>query len=441
MNCTQCEERLVDYAEGLLGDQAAAIEAHLAECPACRARLEELKLLSGALKESVPAVDEAFAERVVMNRIITEQATELRRLKMKKRLQLIGAGTAAVAALAACIALFVFLGPAENGRALAAEVLAKGAAEASNLKAVHLKCRMRSLPNENFMLVGPTYDFIEMDVWRQFGGPLKYRIEKPGRVVVSDGESAVMFIKDFNRAMKGPAGADFDASWLRDLADLEGAMSAQLRDSLAGEGNLSTARETVDGKLKLTVTAEVKPADVGEYLRGKFMMTSDTRRVLRFDAETRRLEAVKIFMHAKPEDVLVFEVTAIEYNPELPASIFKLELPKDVSWLTPPAPLPDNEKYVLMKPKEVAQAFFDACDKNEWDEVQKFWSGKVDDRMKKFLSDLKLVSLGEPFQSKPFPGWFVPYEVTSRSSSETRKFNLAIRNDNPAKRWVVDGGL
>jgi len=51
---------------------------------------------------------------------------------------------------------------------------------------------------------------------------------------------------------------------------------------------------------------------------------------------------------------------------------------------------------------------------------------------------------GEPsashFKPKPYPGWFVPYEIKFKNG-EVTKFNLAVRNDNPAKRYVVDGGI
>jgi len=33
-----------------------------------------------------------------------------------------------------------------------------------------------------------------------------------------------------------------------------------------------------------------------------------------------------------------------------------------------------------------------------------------------------------------------PYEIKFKSG-KSKKFNLAVRNDNPAKRWMVDGGF
>jgi hypothetical protein len=59
---------------------------------------------------------------------------------------------------------------------------------------------------------------------------------------------------------------------------------------------------------------------------------------------------------------------------------------------------------------------------------------------KEYLGGLQVISLGEPFQAKPYPGWFVPYEIKFKNR-EVHKHNLAIRNDNPTKRYMVDGGI
>ena len=51
-----------------------------------------------------------------------------------------------------------------------------------------------------------------------------------------------------------------------------------------------------------------------------------------------------------------------------------------------------------------------------------------------------VVSIGEPFHSRLYPGFFVPYEIRLADGS-MKKFKLAVRNDNPTRRWVVDGGF
>ena len=52
----------------------------------------------------------------------------------------------------------------------------------------------------------------------------------------------------------------------------------------------------------------------------------------------------------------------------------------------------------------------------------------------------EIITIGEPFQSGRYPGWFVPYEI-KLNSGEIKAHNLALRNDNDAGRYVVDGGF
>lgn len=64
----------------------------------------------------------------------------------------------------------------------------------------------------------------------------------------------------------------------------------------------------------------------------------------------------------------------------------------------------------------------------------------VSQPMKDYLGGLEIVSIGEAFQSAKYRGWFVPYEIRLRSG-HIKKHNLALRNDNPAHRFQLDGGV
>ncbi len=50
------------------------------------------------------------------------------------------------------------------------------------------------------------------------------------------------------------------------------------------------------------------------------------------------------------------------------------------------------------------------------------------------------MSIGQSFTRPSYAGTYVPYEIRFRND-ETKKFNLAIRRDNPQGRWMFDGGL
>lgn len=110
--------------------------------------------------------------------------------------------------------------------------------------------------------------------------------------------------------------------------------------------------------------------------------------------------------------------------------------------------LPNNAKYASITAEQAARTFLEACGRKDWDEAGKFMS-YLDERMKAYLGGLKIVSLGESFTAenypgslapKDYPGRFVPYEIELIDGS-VKKWNLAVRKDNPAGRWQVDGGI
>jgi hypothetical protein len=101
--------------------------------------------------------------------------------------------------------------------------------------------------------------------------------------------------------------------------------------------------------------------------------------------------------------------------------------------------LPDNAKYERMSPKEAAAAFFQACADKNWDEFLKFVGSPGDtnyvERMKNGLGGLQLISLGEPYQTNNYAGWFVPYEI----KLPPQDYTVRVDNTNRAHRYVLTG--
>jgi len=362
--------------------------------------------------------------------------------RWKVRLTTIGRYTMKVGIAAMIlIALTVLLTPRPDGNAKAAQLLAQAAEAVSNLQSMHIKCRIRTIAHDNFEMIVLDYDFVDHDIWKQFGDPPKWRIEKSGRVVVMDGESALLLIRPNYAFRAGPRSGV--VSWLRCLLEPDKLLENQLKMALSRGWDMKMTHEKgKDGSPKGVLTIEAKTA-VGptDYLRNNSIPDSDTRRVFRFNAETKRLEGMEVYVHADQGDVLVLETAQIEFDVELDPGLFALELPEDVIWFHEPEILPDNEKYARMSPEEAARAFFEACAREDWDEVLKFENmSAVPESTKKYLGGLEVIHIGKAFKSGGYAGWFVPYEIKLKSG-DIKKFNLAVRNDNPAKRYVVDGGL
>ncbi|MDR3377790.1 MAG: sigma-70 family RNA polymerase sigma factor [Verrucomicrobiae bacterium] len=105
--------------------------------------------------------------------------------------------------------------------------------------------------------------------------------------------------------------------------------------------------------------------------------------------------------------------------------------------------------YAGSTPEQAARTFFEACGREDWVEVAKFWEPgtrfPLDDKVKNYLGGLQIISLGTPFSAwvrggGKVGGAFVPYKIRFKNGG-VKRFHLQVRCDNPEKRWYVDGGL
>jgi RNA polymerase sigma factor (sigma-70 family) len=96
--------------------------------------------------------------------------------------------------------------------------------------------------------------------------------------------------------------------------------------------------------------------------------------------------------------------------------------------------------------EQLARSFFEALGKGDWNTVAELcppgtpFAEIFKDSFKDQLTGLTVLSLGKPFTSPGYAGAYVPYEIRFKNG-EVKKFNLAVRRDNPERRWYWDGGL
>lgn len=441
MNCEQCNEQLLPYEEGLLDDAAAAVvKAHLAGCPTCHSDWLATQQLQDRLLAAANVSIDKSLDVSVMAQIQQLQIVEMRRLKMRRRLRIFG-----FSGIAAALLLGLTLAVLQNGpqTVSAAEMLSKAVQAATDLKTVYLKCRMRTLPNDNFSYLDLEHGFVDVELWKQYDPIMKWKIQKPGRVAAMNGRQTVMLIGGRKGIkLEQPAKMAFDTDWLHRLAAVDEVLMRELTAATSSGNNFKVTNEDVGDDIKQhrTIVEIGTNRKLGAYLANKFLSTSDTRRVYTFQRDTGRLENAKYYCHSDDGDVLVLEIIELKVNVDWEESTFELDVPTNVSWFREPQRLPDNGQYEKLTPAEAAQAFFEACGRNDWEEVAKFTTVDFSASSRKSLGGLEVITLGKPFQAWPYVGWFVPYEIRL-NDGQVRKHNLALRKDNPAKRFVVDGGL
>jgi hypothetical protein len=441
MNCAECRENLVAWAEGLFDrEEGLQYRAHLDACADCRAEYEAITSLQRRLIARGQAAAGVQIVGSVMRRVLQEQKKPERESIMTTILKhRWGFGLSAAAGAAAVILTIMLTAP--KAQAKAVEVMTKGAQAIAKLTSIHIRGQLRTYPNDNFSYINADCPFCTIELWKQFDPELKWRVEKPQRVVVMDGQSTVMLIKTGDVAVKVPqrTASAFDTDWLQRIANLSKTISNEVNRAQAKGWKLDTTEETAaDGRVKSIVTIHAKsgiPED--DYGKNGFFDNADTRRVYSFDAQTKHLEAVQVYLVRPSGEVKIFDLSQIDYNQPIDPSLWKLELPADVTWAQLPeqlSKLPDNEKYASMTAEQAARAFLEACSREDWVEAGKFMS-PINEQVKQAYGGLEIISLGESFTSKAYGGRFVPYEIKLHS----QEFNVRVSNTNSAKRCVLMG--
>jgi hypothetical protein len=410
------------------------LRAHLEICATCAAELEGTRNALAA----VQPVQQVRASLDFKERTMNKLAEELTAAQAAKPRSLarpfLRLAFSAGLILAVVLALPHFGGNHSQSGAIA--LLAQSVEAMPALQTVHITARMRTLPRDNFEMIGLSYDFVPVEMWKAFGAPAKWRVEKPGRVVVMDGTASLLLIGG-NRAMRGAARTGF-VEWLLPLLDPEQILQSELQSARLGrsQATLTTPTDRGSHETMLRVARRAEGDLTNDWIRNKSILESDHTCVYRFDAATSRLTGLQILVHSGGQDTPVFEISSIRYNEPLAADLFTPALPVDVTWLGTAADLPVTGA-IPATPREAAVAFFEGAAKRDWQRVASVT--QVTEGVKQDYGGIQVVSVGEAFQSGLYRGWFVPYEIRY-PGGRTKKHNLAVRNDNPQKRFILDGG-
>jgi hypothetical protein len=353
----------------------------------------------------------------------------------------VGLATGALATL--IWGAYALLGPKTVGVSWA-EKLEPVARASGETGAVRVVERVRSRPGEDFTDVELAGDLIRVEAWvrwpRGDGDPGRVRIEKPGLTYTFDGQEATWYRPDRREASRSPAqGFRMDLfwpeAWLRHLM----AMPTDEAEVIAnGEGSGG-------GRLAL----RWKGPDV-KGRAPRFFEEFDREVEVTWDPLTRRLTGFSRWVTYQGRRVLYSELVSVDYPGDISEEVFRQQLPADVRWVK----LSDAAAALnSLGPREVAETFWRAAIKGDWETVAVFCPSPSTIDWLKENRPLELLELGEPSRDGVYCGVYVPYKVRyagpgtdgggvpSPDGGVIRTSRLALRNDNSYKRWVEDGGI
>ena len=154
MNCAECRENLVTCLEGLLeGELAVECQAHIEGCGACRGEYAELAGLHERLLASGRAAEGVSVVAPVMRRVLQRKAEHERTSIMSILRTRWGIGLGAALGVAGAVVVILAL-TTPKALAKAEDVMNRGARAMAKLTSIHLRGQMRTLPADNFSMIG-----------------------------------------------------------------------------------------------------------------------------------------------------------------------------------------------------------------------------------------------------------------------------------------------
>lgn len=447
MNCKEFKNNLTDLFDKQVDPNLLSeMKAHMNVCDSCLSEYNQFKNIIIGLK---PANSEMPSNLGLKQRILTQIKTEdIEMETVKKEKTKIKRWHKSLIAIAASVlfvaAVFMLTNraPFVNTASAAENIILKSISAMESLRSMFITMDVRSLEDEPFDLVGTDYEFIEYKYWKQFSGDRPWRIEKPGREVVFDGEQQYLYMPHISYAIKGNEDVGF-VEWMKIFLDVKNILKTE--QEFAKNHDAKYEINKTEDEITLHVSANALGDFHNNFRKNTSVLESDNSRVYVFDSRTLLLKTFTLYINENGKSTKVIELKNIAYNIPIEASTFAIDLPKGVHWQASTEP-GFVKAFTKITSKKAAQRFLDALSKEDfttitpvWDALQISDQNKLED-IKENYGGLEVVSIGEAFKSGLYPGEFVPYTV-KLISGEILKFNLALRNDNPTRTWIIDGGI
>ena len=320
---------------------------------------------------------------------------------------------------------------------------------ATQVKTMIFKGKVRTKADEPIDYINPECDFVPATIKVIYDEPMLWSIEKEnGRTIFYKG--ADQRGNNVYQLIQG-----FDSGWYASHAgyvgdELEVFLDPRLlleTEKKAAAWQRGSRYEIVDNgssvEVKVTTMAQGNYAE-SDYMLNTSLAEANTVRMYTFDKASGRLTKLRIDMIISSElQKTVLESENIAYDEFLTAdnlvdsdysNITFQSLNYQQTGSSPLAGIPAN------KAAKIILSAMSSWDTTILDTALYFYNGDVRDVLKQKYEGLQIVSIEKPKKSGLYPGRFVKCTVILADGTE-ETLNLALRNDNSAKVWLLDGGI
>ena len=320
---------------------------------------------------------------------------------------------------------------------------------ATQVKTMIFKGKVRTKADEPIDYINPECDFVPATIKVIYDEPMLWSIEKEnGRTIFYKG--ADQRGNNVYQLIQG-----FDSGWYASHAgyvgdELEVFLDPRLlldAEKKAAAWQRGSRYEIVDNgssvEVKVTTMAQGNYAE-SDYMLNTSLAEANTVRMYTFDKASGRLTKLRIDMIISSElQKTVLESENIAYDEFLTAdnlvdsdysNITFQSLNYQQTGSSPLAGIPAN------KAAKIILSAMSSWDTTILDTALYFYNGDVRDVVKHKYEGLQIVKMEKATKSGLYPGRFVKCTVILADGTE-ETLNIALRNDNSAKVWLLDGGI
>lgn len=355
------------------------------------------------------------------------------------------------AATSMAAVVVIALGLAFNSPAYAAKKYFSSALLASaDIKTMVMKLKVRSQKDEPIDYINPECDFIPATIKVIYDEPMLWCVEKDGgRSLLYNGaddagDNVYQWIggKDGGIGWKQPR-ADFDAGEMAPFLDPRLLLDAERK---IAEKRRGAQYEIIDNGISVDV--KVTTMAQGNYSESFYMLNTslaeaNTVRMYTFDKASGRLTKMRIDMVISSElQTSVIESECIAYDEPLTAATLSSQDLNEISFSTMEIRAPKSSPLVGINARQAAKIILKAM--GEWDteilnDAMQYYKDYMP-KLESIYKGIEVISIGKPAKSGLYAGEFVECKVILPNGKK-ETLVLALRNDNAAKVWLLDGGL
>lgn len=361
-----------------------------------------------------------------------------RRRRPVRRIVGILSGAMAAAVLVIAALTLGFNTPARAAR----NSFAQAIVAMNGVRSIRIELHIRTDADENFDYTNPLDEPVPHTIEAIYSPQLLWRIEKPGRKALYDGQHTYLWFDALGEGEVLPYSPGV-AGMLLQLIDPGQLLSFEEQLTRLHDGSRYTLRREGD-TLRLTVHSPAQgDFSQSDYMRNTSVAESDTRREYRFDAASGRLLGGSItFLAADGREQTLLKIDRIEYDAPLDAATLTA-LPEGITWRELTQPEAATSRLADIDAGRAARLILDAFatwDTGILDEALSAYGARARQLLRSRYTGATLVECSAPVRSGNYPGLFIPCRLRMADGT-TEELHLALRNDNPQRSWVVDGGL